>query len=407
MQKIKRRTFIQKSLLTSAGSLLLPGFLKAMDAFGIGNKNKYESKKLIIIQLSGGNDGLNMVVPYTNPLYYKARPNLAIPANTVLKATGELGFNPVMKEINDLYSREMVCVINNVGYPHPNRSHFRSMDIWQSASDSNEYLSSGWIGRYLSTLPEEMKKPHHAIEVDEKLNLALKGHGITGMAVSDPRRLHDSLQRGFFRPLAKAYQNVRTSNENLNYIYEIMGETVRSTDYIFEKSKNSTTGDLQKYPNGLFAKNLSTIAKMIRSGLSTQVYYTSLGGFDTHVRQNPQQNRLLKEYSQNVFALVNDLEQNHLMDDVLILTFSEFGRRVAQNASGGTDHGCANNLLLIGGRLKKSGVYNESPDLLNLDHGDLKYTVDFRSVYATVLENHLDMPSVPILGKTFPLLDFV
>ncbi len=405
MEKLNRRTFLQKSLLTSAGSLLLPGILKAMEKEG--SANDIRTRKLIIIQLSGGNDGLNMVVPYANRAYYKARPDLAISSDSVLKISADLGFNPVMKEIKALYDDKKLCILNNVGYPQPDRSHFRSMDIWQSASDSDEYLSSGWIGRYLSTLPEDRKKPHTAIEVDEKLSLAMKGQGITGIAVSDPRRLHDSLQRGFFRPLAKAYKNAQTSNENLRYIYEIMQETVSSADYIFEKNKNSDSGNFQKYPKGQFAKNLSTIAKMIRSGLSTQVYYTSLNGFDTHVRQKPQQDRLLKEYSQGVSALVNDLEQDNLTEDVLILTFSEFGRRVAQNASGGTDHGCASNILLIGGGLNTPGVYNESPDLLNLDKGDLKYSIDFRSVYATILEKFLDTPSVPVLGKTFPLLDFV
>ena len=407
MKQINRRSFIQKSLLSSAGSIILPGFVKAMNYDSIFNKGNVRNKKLIIIQLSGGNDGLNMLVPYTDPLYYKARPELAIPANTVLKATNKLGFNPVMKELRDIYDEGKLCIINNVGYPNPDRSHFRSMDIWQSASDANEYISSGWIGRYMSTLPGDLKKPHIAIEVDEKLNLAMKGQGITGIAVRNPKRLHDSLRKGFFRPLVNAYKNVQTSNSNLNYIYEVMAETVTSADYIYEKSKSTDNSNQQQYPAGRFSENLSTIAKMIRSGLSTKVYYTSLDGFDTHVRQSQQQDRLLKEYTEGVAALVKDLEQDHLLEDVLILTFSEFGRRVAQNASGGTDHGCANNLLLIGGNLKESGFYNEDPDLKNLENGDLKYTVDFRSVYATILEKFLDSPFVPVLGQKFPLLDFI
>jgi len=402
MKNINRRTFLQRSILTSAGALLLPDpLLNAMTA-GSAAKNK----KLVVIQLSGGNDGLNMIVPYADPLYYKARPTLSVLGNDVLKASKYQGFNPVMKDLKDLYDQERLTVINSVGYPNPNRSHFRSMDIWQSASDADQYLNTGWIGRYLSSLPDDQRKPHMAIEVDSNIDLALKGNTITGLSMEHPEKLYDSLRRGLFRLLTRINKGA-TGNPNLDYIRNIMSETVSSVDYINQKTGNSKISAEAGRGKGRLSSNLGIIAGMIKAGLSTSVYYTTLSGFDTHVNQKPRQTRLLKELSEGVGSFVSELDDGNYTDDVMILIFSEFGRRVSQNASNGTDHGCANNIILIGNGLKKPGFYNDPPDLRDLDKGDVKYQVDFRSVYATILNNHLNSNAGEILGGEFPDLKFV
>ncbi len=403
---INRRKFIQKSVISTAGVFFIPEMLKAGSQNLPLHGNSGSSKKLVVIQLSGGNDGLNMIVPYTDPLYYKARPTIGVKADEVLKASGKQGFNPIMQEFKELFDDDKLCIINGVGYPNPNRSHFRSMDIWQSASDSDKYVSTGWIGRYISSLPAEKRKPHMAIEVDSDLALALKGEGMTGMALQNPEQLYNSLRRGIFRPLAQM-QSSDTNNPGLNYIRRVMNETVSSVDYLHETIQKTGGAKPKKRKTGKLSDNLSLIAGMISSGLSTEVYYTSLTGFDTHTNQKPQQDRLLKELSQGVGCFVKELEGKGLMDDVLIIIFSEFGRRVAQNASGGTDHGCASNILLVGNNLKKPGFYNDPPNLNDLDNGDLKYTVDFRSVYATIIQRHLNGDTNKILGDTFPELTFI
>ena len=399
---MNRRIFLQRSALTSAGVLFLPDTLLHAMTSGAGTK----AKKLVVIQLSGGNDSLNMVIPYKDKLYYKARPSLGIPQDEVLKASKYQGLHPAMNEFKTLYDEGRLSVINSVGYPDPNRSHFRSMDIWQSASDANQYLSTGWIGRYLGVLPGDMRTPHMAIEVDSNLDLALKGDSITGLSMEHPDKLYDSISRGLFRPLTKISRNT-TGNSNLGYIHEIMNETVSSVDYIHQKLSDGSVSSGKMNAKGKLAANLGVIAGLIKAGLSTRVYYTTMSGFDTHVNQKPQQERLFKELSESVGAFVGELDKGGQMDDVLILVFSEFGRRVKQNASNGTDHGCAGNILLVGNNLKKSGFYNDPPDLQNLDKGDVKYQVDFRSVYATVLDRHLGSSHEEVLGRKFPLLDFV
>ena len=398
---MNRRSFLQRSILTSAGAILLPDtLLNAM------SDTQVSSKKLVVIQLSGGNDSLNMVVPYTDKTYYKLRPSLAIPERDVLKLSKDQGLNPVMTSFKELYEQGRLSLINSVGYPEPNRSHFRSMDIWQSASDSDQYLSTGWIGRYLSLLPEEQRKPHAAIEVDTNLDLALKGDAITGLSLEDPNRLYDSIRRGMFRPLTKKVSK-STGNPNLDYIHETMLETVSSVDYIHSKTAGSSSTLGPNYSKGRLTANLGVIAGLIKANLSTRVYYTTLSSFDTHVNQKPQQTRLLKELSDGVGSFVKELDQSGHMNDVVILIFSEFGRRVKQNASNGTDHGCAGNIIMVGSNLKNKGFLNDRPDLTDLDQGDVKYRVDFRSIYATILEKQLGMEHEKVLNKQFPLPDII
>ena len=397
---INRRNFIQQSGLLVAGSWLAPQFLQAHQY----QHSLTNPRKLVVIQLSGGNDGLNTIVPYRNDEYYRVRPKIAIPKNRVLKGDDTLGFHPALSGLKELYDEGWLTVLNGVGYPNPDRSHFRSMDIWQSGSDSDQIWSTGWIGRYLDATCADSDQPQLAVEVEDSLSLALKGEHIKGLALKDPQKLYNTLRSKQIPSDAEARQ-VGKENENLAYLYKTLVEARSSAQYVAEKVKTKKVS--HEYPKGELSNSLKSIARMILAGVDTQVYYTTLSGFDTHIRQNPQQEKLLSQYADAVHAFVNHLHTEGQLDNVLVLTFSEFGRRVAQNASQGTDHGTANNLFLIGSQLKKPGFFNELPSLSDLQDGDLKFSVDFRRVYATLLDQWLDIPHKQILQQSYdglPLL---
>ena len=378
----------------------MPQFLKALQhplAYQGGNT---QDRILIILQLSGGNDGLNTIVPYRNDLYYQMRPTLGIRKETVLMVSDELGFNPALASLQELYDEGAMSIINNVGYPNPERSHFRSMDIWQTASGSDEYLSTGWIGRYLDSNCSGCGA-HTGVEIDDTLSLAMRGKSVKGMAIKDPAKLYHATQSTLFKTLSESHSDEPT----IEYLYKTIAETVSNAAYIYDRSK--VVSAKQEYPNNDFSKRLKTISELIQSGISTRVYYASLSGFDTHVRQAGQQERLLTMYADAVRALVKDLKSTGNFERTLIMTFSEFGRRVEENASAGTDHGTANNLFLIGGKLKTRGFYNQTPDLNKLDQGDLIYEIDFRQIYSTILRNWLGTDSTSIMGQTFNAIPLI
>lgn len=397
---IKRKEFIQAGSLATA-SLFLPRFLKAFETPAMvppGNK------VVVVLQLSGGNDGLNTVIPVRNDIYYKERPGLGIQKSKAVALTDEVGLHPALTAFKDLYDDGSLSIINNVGYPNPDRSHFRSMDIWHTASKSSEYLSSGWVGRYLDAQCIGCDKPTQAIELDDVLSLAMKGETLNGIAVKDPKRLYGTANESFFRDVLKNHGEAH-GEQPVDYLYKTMAQTLSSADYIFKQSRlHPTAAD---YPKTELGSNLKTIASLIFSDINTKVYYVSLGSFDTHVNQQAQQQRLFTEMNDAIKAFTADLKQNHRFEDVLLFTFSEFGRRVSQNASGGTDHGTANNMFLVSGGLQKKGVINALPDLSDLNEGDLKHTVDFKNVYATVLNKWLKADDQKILNGKFNYLDFI
>ena len=384
-------------MLASAGSLFIPQFLKPFEK---GTFQNQSDQILIVLQLSGGNDGLNTIVPYRNDLYYQLRPTLGVPKEKVLKVSDTLGFNPALGSLRELYDGGLLTVINNVGYPNPDRSHFRSMDIWQTGSQSNEYLTTGWVGRYLDSNCEGCGS-HTAVEIDDSLSLALRGESVKGMAIKDPAKLYKATQASFFKKISEGHSEEPT----LDYLYKTMAETVSNAKYIYDQSHVKSLSAV--YPNTEFGRRLKTISELIQSGISTKVYYASLSGFDTHVRQADQQDRLLTTYSEAVSTLVHDLKASGNLERTLIMTFSEFGRRVQENASHGTDHGTANNLFLMGGKLKTPGFFNHTPDLQKLDQGDLIYEIDFRQVYGTLLHNWLRTDETKILTNSFSSLNLV
>lgn len=398
---IKRKEFLQIGSLATA-SMMLPKFLKAFESHALvppGNK------VVVVLQLSGGNDGLNTVIPIRNDIYYKLRPILGIKKDKTHKITDEVGLHPALTALKALYDEGNMAILNNVGYPNPDRSHFRSMDIWHSASKSDEYLNTGWIGRYLDAQCSGCDRPTQALEVDDVLSLALKGEYNNAIAVKDPRRLYGTSNEKFFKEIMKNHPNEHHDEQPVEYLYKTMAQTLSSADYIFKQSKLHPTG--ATYPNTELGNGFKTIASLIYSNINTKVYYISLGSFDTHVGQEMQQARLFTQMNDAIKAFTDDLKKNGRMNDVLLFTFSEFGRRVAQNASNGTDHGTANNMFLISGGLKQKGILNALPDLSDLQEGDLKYKVDFKDVYATILKNWLQADDTKILGGHHNLLQFI
>ena len=394
-----RREFLKHSALITSGSLLVPQFLTA----GKNSlENNYHGRKLVVIQLGGGNDGLNTIIPYRNDLYYKYRPNISIKSSDVLRLTDELGFNPSMEKLQLPYDQGALAIVNNVGYPNPDRSHFRSMDIWHSASDSSEYIQSGWLGRTLDAICTPDAKPYFGIESGEILSLAMKGNKMKGMAVENINRLHRSSQDPFLSCISSVHQDC---GKPVDYLYKTYNDTRDSVRYLKEKLRLSDSKG--NYPKNDLSNSLMGIAQLINAGVETKVYYASTSGFDTHARQLVQQSNLLKQVSEALSAFVKDLKQSNQFDSTLILVFSEFGRRVKENGSLGTDHGTANNIWLLGGNLKKAGFQNEGPVLHNLDEDDLQFSVDFRSIYATILDNWLAVDSQDVLGRRFRKLEFV
>ena len=390
---MKRRTFLQHTGLASA-AMFTPAFLQGPSLVTNG-------KILIVVQLSGGNDGLNTIVPYRNDKYYELRPDLAIPRQEVLGVTDELGFNPSLGDLRPLYDQGYLSIINNVGYPNPDRSHFRSMDIWQTAANSNEYLETGWLGRYLDSQCSGCDVPHHALEFGQGLSLALKGKEKMGFAINDLQQMERTNHNPLLRYLAQQDAHDH-EHEQVAYLYKTLLETQSSTAYLLEQTQGQ--GTRANFPATPFGRDLRQVADLILAGCNSKVYYLSLGGFDTHANQAGPQGRLLSIYAEDIKALAEELQKHKLWQDTLVMTFSEFGRRVAQNGSRGTDHGAASNLFLMGGNLRQPGFYNEGPNLEDLNEGDLKYQVDFRQVYATVLDKWLAADAKSVIGRRFATL---
>ena len=384
---MQRRRFLK----LASTAPLLPAFLQVPGG-GLST-----GKTLIVLQLSGGNDGLNTVVPYAHDAYHRARPTLGISETTVLpvdKSLG-LGFHPAFAPLRGLLDVGEMSVVNSVGYPNPDRSHFRSMDIWQTGSGSGDYCQTGWLGRYLDHHCAG-KPRHHALDLDEGVSLALRGERRSGFAFGDTRQLNRTAKNRFHH--AAVERAATGDHAELQFLYKTLADTQQSAAYLSEKSRQHAAR--AAYPKGKFGRDLRQIAELMTAGTDTRVYYAALGGFDTHARQAGRQQRLLKEYAEGTAALIEDLKRHRLFDETLILTFSEFGRRVAQNAGGGTDHGTANNVFLMSGQLRRAGFYNAAPDLEHLNEGDLVHRVDFRSVYTDAL-GWLGVDAATVLGGRF------
>jgi uncharacterized protein (DUF1501 family) len=357
-----------------------------------------KQRRLIVVQLSGGNDGLNTIVPYRNDIYHNLRPELGLKKTDVIDINGEFGLNPGLGGIRSLYDQGLVSIINSVGYPNPNRSHFVSMDIWHTASLRISRDMTGWIGRYLDQYSDP-KNALAAVETSDLLSLALRGDETSGVAVNDFVNLFDEMQSPNIRQTIVQPQPNIIANPNLEIIYQKLKEGYYSLEPIVEKF--STSSVQANYSNDEFGKDCKAITDLILAGAPTQIFYLPHGGFDTHVSQVSKHRKLLQTFGDNLAEMVKTLKSQNQWNDTTILVFSEFGRRVKENGSKGTDHGAANVSFVLSNHLAKPGMVNAMPDLSNLNDGDIKYQIDFRDIYHDILADWLGVDAKLILRERF------
>jgi uncharacterized protein (DUF1501 family) len=428
-----------RSLLGCAVTATIPSFLTqtvwALENAADGSLTQAATGKdspiLVVVQLGGGNDGLNTIVPFGHGAYYKARPVLAVKKDKVLPVNDEIGFNAALTDLKKLFDQGQMSIVQGVGYPNPNRSHFRSMEIWHTASDSEKFEKYGWIGRYFDNCCKGAD-PTVGVNIGQTLPQALLAKSPTGVSLENPDAYRwmseQSIGEGKGSEAEKFYMTLNDAEQEgasdvvgsnaggsigavsgigdqsamrnpLDYLERTAMDAQLSSQKIREMARKHKS--TVNYPNSGLARGLKLIAQMIAGGLPTRVYYASQGGYDTHSNQANAHQNLLNDFNQSIASFVADLKSQGNFPRVLIMTFSEFGRRVAENGSGGTDHGTAAPMYLFGEKFK-TGVVGAHPSLKDLDQGDLKYKIDFRSVYATVLEEWLKVPSAGILGRQFP-----
>ncbi len=385
-----RRRFLQASAASTFASRL-PWPLAA------AAETTKEAAVLIVIELQGGNDGLNTLISTQDPEYRRLRPQLAIPADSTLTVNPECGLHPQLRGFAELLERGQLGIVTNVGYDQPNRSHFESMDIWHTCLRGDQRRGDGWLGRWLQespTAPGSLAALHLG---DQQLPLALRSHAhpVPSIRSQEQFRLQAPNAEKLQQELLSAAAPQPSSDDLLGFVRSSTSTALQTSQRIQEIGRRSTTGT--SWPEGPLSLKLQTISGLIRAGLETSVYYVSLGGFDTHAQQPDAHARLLRQLGDGVAALMNDLQDAGQADRVLVMCFSEFGRRVAENASEGTDHGTAGPVFLIGNRVLP-GLTGTLPDLQQLVDGDLQYNTDFREVYADLLQNWFRTDSDLILA---------
>lgn len=401
-----RRDFLRSSLaastLVSMGATTVPTFLsRSAQAAGTVKPNE---RIVVVVQLLGGNDGLNTVVPHGIDGYAKGRRALRLPAGQLHKVTKEIGLHPSMGQIAKLLESNHLSIVQGVGYPNPDRSHFRSMDIWESARLEADATDSGWLGRAIDATPPKPGEDTRALHIGSRsLPLAIKSKTTEVPSLVSLDQFKLKLDRKDEREALDQLARIDRGNDD-----PLLGFMRRSTLTAYDSSKRleqvtKPKGD-SKYPNYGLARRLELIAQIIKAGFGTRIYYTSLDGFDTHANQLGTHAALLNELSDSIAAFHSDLSSAGQADRVALLTFSEFGRRVKENASAGTDHGAAAPLFIVG-PVAKPGLVGDHPTFEKLDDGDLIHHTDFRRVYAAILETWLGCPSAPVLGPGFTPLE--
>jgi uncharacterized protein (DUF1501 family) len=364
-----------------------------------------DDRVLVVVQLSGGNDGLNTVIPYTDERYYRARPNLAVRKEEVLRLDDTLGFHPVMKSLRHVYEHGTLTVLQGVGYPNPDRSHFRSMEIWHSGSAADQTWPTGWLGRYLDNECSGAASLTAAINLGSRLPQALVAEKFGAISIENPALFRwDTLTEGASaRVEERAFDRINQPMPGISGELEFLARTASGARGL-GRSIQEAMGRYQsavKYPEYRFSQSLKLVAQMISAELPTRVYYVELNGFDTHAAQPNRHAALLQELSEGLGAFLHDLHKQGHLKRTLVMTFSEFGRRVTENKSGGTDHGAGNVMFLAGGPAE-GGILGQRPDLDDLQAGDLRHQIDFRSVYSAVLQQWLGVDPQGVLRQPFP-----
>jgi uncharacterized protein (DUF1501 family) len=434
-----RREFLRSTVLGSALSWTVPTFLantfSTLHAGAADSATQVTTGKsgsiLVVLQMAGGNDGLNTVVPYSNDYYRKARPRLGYEEKDIIKISDEIGLNKSLTGLKELYDAGQLSVIQGVGYPNPNRSHFRSTEIWQTASDSEKFENSGWLGRYFDNTCSGCD-PTVAVTIGRQMPQAFAAKNPKGICFDNPtnykfqkadkagpgekdtteetyRRLNDAEEMHMENTggsISALHGDPKHAGSPLDFIERTALDAQVSSDEV--RAIANRVDNKATYPGSPIGSSLKMVAKLIGGGLPTRIYYVSQGGYDTHTNQSGTHERLLKDLGDSVKAFIDDMKAQGNMERVLVMTFSEFGRRVNENASGGTDHGAAAPMFVIGNKVK-AGVLGKIPSLApgDLVQGDVKFSVDFRTVYAAVLENWLKTNSQVVLGRKFEPLAII
>lgn len=387
-----------------------PGPLRNLPA-AVGRRlTDFSRRILVVLQLAGGNDGINTVIPYGDPLYTQVRPTLAIPRDQVLPLNESVGLSPYLRQLKARYDAGHVAVVQGVGYPNPNRSHFRAMDIWETAAP-DRVEPTGWLGRYLQACACGTEKHLEAVELGPTVQRAFWTELTLVPAISNlaayqygSPRANPAAREYEVRALRSALTQTRGRPEE-EFLRQATLTALDSADIIQQIAQSYQSP--VSYPQTYLGESLRTIAQIIAGDIGTKVFFATLGGFDTHANQAATQQRLLTDLDTSLEAFLQDMERLGRYEDVLVMTFSEFGRRVAENASGGTDHGTAEPLFIVGGGVR-GGLHGTYPSLADLDRGDLKFTTDFRAVYSTVLQDWLGATGTEqIVGGSFPSLSLI
>ncbi len=409
---MQRRHFLKQTLKAGVVLSALPALgrfsaqaLAHAPALGHLRKLTEQSDRVfVLIQLQGGNDGLNTLVPIENPLYYAARPTIAIPKEQTLPLTPTLGWHPALVGFKELYDRGELAIVQGVIYPNPDRSHFRGTDIWVTATDTDVFLGTGWLGRYLETLvadlpPGEIPSEPLAVQIGAASSLVVQGErGLLGLSFRDPRDFYRLVSQGA-EGIGGEVPNTLAGQE-LRFVRSIAQAAQRYAELVRRASEQGT--NRIAYPDTDLGQKLRIVARLISGGLGAKVYVVGIerNSFDTHAYQGGVTGihaSLLRELSDAVKAFLDDLRALGLADRVAGMTFSEFGRRVQENASKGTDHGTAAPLFVFGGQVLGGRLHGQDPDLANLDpRGDLLMQYDYRQVYAAALLQWFGAPQTQV-----------
>lgn len=416
--RFSRRAMLKNGMLVVSAGMVMPSIFsravasaKTLASEGTRASQAASSRTLIIVQLAGGNDGLNCVVPYTDAQYFKLRPALALPQENVLPLDSRLGLHFNLAPLKSLWDQGHLAIVEGVGYPDQSLSHFQAMDIWQTL-DLSGNGSEGWLGKLVAKWVDQDGHPFKALDIDTQTAQALASISTPVPSLTDPqhyRLVTDPVDpdqgNGRYQALMKLYNTFPKSSPYAALLDTLALNAEEGTNQL--RQATTSYQPAVTYPLGTFAAGLKVLAEVIVQELGLRVGYITLGGFDTHANQEVTHDALMKILADGLSAFYTDLARHGKADNVVVLTWSEFGRRVQENGSLGTDHGTAAPMFVLGNAVQK-GFYGEPSALNDLDqNGNLKYTTDFRSVYATILDRWMGASSQDVLGTSFGAQNFL
>ena len=416
--KLSRRAMIKDGMLVVSAGMMMPAIFSrgiasahAQSIEGSHLAQAATDRTLIVVQMAGGNDGLNTVVPFSDATYRKMRPTIGVPDTKVLPLDTRLGLHPNLASLKKIWDEGHMAIVEGVGYPNQSLSHFQAMDIWQTL-DLTGNGSEGWLGKLVSGWVDSDGHPFKTMDIGVQTAQALSSISaqVPTLSSTQTYRVYpDPADSDAGNARMQALMNLYNSYPKTSPYAALLDATALSAQ---DGSRQLATADAQyqaavTYPKGPFAAGLKVLAEAIVQGLGLRVGYVTLGGFDTHANQVATHDVLMQTLADGLYAFYSDLVQHGKADNVVVMTWSEFGRRVEENGSLGTDHGTAAPMFVLGNSVSK-GIFGEPPSLTSLDSaGNLKYTTDFRSVYATVLDRWLGASSKDVLGGSYGSQNFL